>query len=1774
MAGFGDSNDIKIAVSLDTKDAVDGVKKLTDEINLFLKRVDAPFKKLGELSKEVTKAQIADIQAKRDVELQTIKSLDTANQQKHDRILERIRAEVASEKIASNEFLQLEKSRVNESIKLNQQKQVTARKIIDDTTKFNIAKVAAQLESEKSANIKSAKDFAEKEKSNRTEALKTIALINQETAKIKKTRIGDLGSTIGSGKAIDSLKNAFLGASVGIGRFNVGIGTLASTLGPTGLLVGGAGLATGAIIALGNAASNSLGRLADGANKVQGLSTAFSTLQQSLARDPSASIERLRTATQGLISDTELYQKANQAVLLGVPAKLFDESAEAAVKLGRAMGIDARLALESLSIGLGRQSRLYLDNLGIIVSATEAYRKYAQELKKSVNDLSDAEKRQAFFNETSTQLREGLARLPEIQDDVGIAYSKLNTLTQNASDAFLRSFNSSKELEGGIRSLREGLAVSLIPALERLGNVAGSIFAKLLDVASSTLPPVIGFIKELAENLDIVFFKSSATRAEQLQLEVTNLTKQLQQAEKSYEELQSRPSRLTEQQGQLVASLRERLNQVTQELNKTLQDQFAAKNKSVNIPLRIGNDQVLSDIAETESLLSGLKQKTEEDLGVIRLPGIDLSVVKQFEPELDGIFQAIESGKLTAEAAGIAIGDTVKKIGEAINEANKKVTELDIERVKKALATKPDNADLKLELATLEQRKKLLEEGIQLDEAQRRQVIKVVQAREKAAKKREQDAKTAAKEGKKLLDQQKRQIDDFVKSVRRNTKTAIDPKFERQLAELFRGVDADSQEFEDGLRDIAKAALDANTDLSVLSKTIKAQQKLLEQGVPKNQLPLSADAAEDAVAYNEELKKAQEGMFNLRELFKGPAGFVDGKQEGGGFFGFDLGTMDSGTEAQLAQQVQDSLASVFQAGADGFTREDVPAISAAVGAAAGAGIAAAFSLDPATGAQIGSAIGGILGNVFSQFGKDLPGTAERKAIDKYFGDLFDKGRLTVVLQNQLTGAIDESTGEAIRIAQAQLNRISDLVFEGFTPFAGELDFGGENFFNYFNTLSAEIQNSFNGVGVAIGMLQGLSTEQARLIGTALANNIGGNLQNLQVLVQQTGESFEDLSQTILKAFRDAQLTAEEAYNALVQLQNIYSEGIPGAIGDFRQAIENLNTALENDQPGQYALDSLRDIGAEGEEARASFETVVSSLGQTFGFAADQQARLFEALRLSGITSLQQLAQASDEQLLTLIRNINAIRENAEAPLAAVPVIPTAARTGGGGSKRDPAKDLLEKQKEEARKLTQESLRYLQIIKEINAEQLTTLAGGKEIAKINADILKTIKERDRIEKALNTELDKGAKGNKRRIGELSRALDELNKKLEAVRDSAKANERQYKQLDIAGIIPLIKSQNSLGLVAEQIGVSLQKNVDILVKGFLQGRLSIQEVNDEIKKTKDLLGPGIPGAVGAVTDAFQNLIDAGTQGGAFSVDAFTDIFAEFREKFNKEGSAFREAQRKQLVENLDIARQASLTAVGPEASEAARKALEVAKKALEDFRNVPLVPDLSDLREQLKGAFSPEQVDLFFQALDESGLKSFDQLEGASSEAIIGILGRLQELGFKFGETSEEAAGINKGLQDAETAANAGLDPLKEAIDLVKQFNEGATGLPPVFNSTTQAIGELNGPLSELAAGFDNIIEKLGLLSGNTFENEVVFNIRTTGEEGGKALIDLIFGDGSNASTGTGNGSTGGGGGAGGTGGRGGGGSKSGSKGDWIRLSPGVWRNKKTKRLVKSKDNPGA
>ena len=1480
MAGFGNENDIKITVALDTESAIQSAEELKKAVETSLKGFQDQFKKIESISKQANAVLIADIQSKEKIQLQALANEAAADRRRHAERLAQIDPEVAKTRYkyqsAAREAQNAAQQEIAAAERAAQEKIKADQREADNAIKLKQLEVRAAEAA--------AREFAAQESTKRTDALKTIAEINQATAKIKKTRVGDLGDTAGSGKLIEGLKNSIAALSVQFGNVNVGFGAFINNfknLGAAGASVSLVTAAVGAVIKFNKA----LDETATQAGKLEGLKTGFETLQRSIGQSPTKSIEDLRKATQGLISDVDLYQRANQAVLLGVPTKVFNEAAAAAVKLGRAMGIDASFGLESLSLGLGRQSRLYLDNLGIIVSAEEAYRNFASTVGKSVNDLDDAEKKAAFFAEALKKIKERADELPDPLDTVAIAQTKANVAEENANKIRLEAFNNT-------RALTEQYIVQqkLAETNAKTAYVYGAALAEVGAISKGIANGVSQFWTlakiGVAGALDAIFSLSPEKQIEALNAKIAESERRVQELNRKAQESGGL--------GIIARGNAAELRILNQELETDRKELERLKNilgelDGKNIKIKIDLTGIETAQQNIKTVFEGIAKEAEGQAGVFKISGLP-------DEQAAAIFKRYEEAKKEFD---LSIQDTtaLNKFKGVLKDIEAEVTGAPIKDAAKDLATNASNLITALSSGSLGKAKEALsgvgESLSTVNKAARATVLGVkdlgngITGINKRVSKSISELRKDQRDSTKDLKNQERQLKELTRSLGRALDKAIPVDIQKQLVDVFNDPQNSAEELQAKIQAIGEAFLKAEGDYQAFAKEVSELNKL------KNEAPgtLIQGSSKQQNALNETSKKLQElkkQSLDIRSILFGKKD-AQGNEAGGAFFGFDVGGIKPEGEAELAGQVQDFFATAFQAGVDGFAREDVPQIAAGAGALIGGGLAAYFSGgDPsitAAGAQAGAAIGSAFASVFEAFGKDLEGTKERKSIDKYFATLFDGDRLAVVIQGQLTGAIDEATGAAIRSAQPQLARISDLVFEGITPFAGDVEFGGEDFSNYFNTLSAEVQNSFNGIGIALGSLLGVSEETVRLIGTAIANNIGGELQNLQVLIQQTGESFEDLSKAILKAFRDSQITAEEAYNALVQLQNIYAEGIPGAIGDFQQAIENLNTSLENNQPGQYALDSLRDIGAEGEEARASFETVVSSLGQTFGFAADQQARLFEALRLSGINSLQQLAKASDEQLITLLRNINAIRQNAEAPLAAAPVLPSTSSGGGGGrrekSAAEIAAELLKKQREEARKLTQDSQEYLKIIEKINAGQLTNVEAGKAIVKINNDILNVIRQRDSVEKKLNEELDKGAKGNAKTIGELSKKLAELEERLQKVKEKAAENKREYKDLDISGVMPLIRSQNTLGLVARQIGVSLEKNVDILVKGFLQGRLSIKQVNDEINKTKELLGPGIPNSVGAVTDAFQNLIDAGTKGGQFSVDAFTDICAEYRD-----------------------------------------------------------------------------------------------------------------------------------------------------------------------------------------------------------------------------------------------------------------------------------------------------
>ena len=178
-----------------------------------------------------------------------------------------------------------------------------------------------------------------------------------------------------------------------------------------------------------------LSQMAASAAKVESMERAFNTLSGGVENAEEA-LNKLRQATDNTMTDFTLFQQANNAMILGV-SKNSDEMAEMfdiAQRLGRALGRDTASSVESLITGIGRQSRLMLDNIGIIVKSEEAYQAYAKELGISADRLTDAEKKQAFLEATMESARNKIEDLGKEVSSSQDSLDRFSTSMGNLSD--------------------------------------------------------------------------------------------------------------------------------------------------------------------------------------------------------------------------------------------------------------------------------------------------------------------------------------------------------------------------------------------------------------------------------------------------------------------------------------------------------------------------------------------------------------------------------------------------------------------------------------------------------------------------------------------------------------------------------------------------------------------------------------------------------------------------------------------------------------------------------------------------------------------------------------------------------------------------------------------------------------------------------------------------------------------------------------------------------------------------------------------------------------------------------------------------------------------------------------------------------------------------------------------------------------------------------------------------------------------------------------------
>lgn len=176
------------------------------------------------------------------------------------------------------------------------------------------------------------------------------------------------------------------------------------------------------------------------AMQIDSVTAGFDNLSASIGTTGSKLKKDLRAALRGTVSDFDLMKTANNAMILKV-AQTGDQLAELAQiarVLGRAVGRDAVDAFNDLATGIGRQSRLILDNLGIVVNVGKAWDDYANSLGKSAEELSDWQRRAAFQEAVIQQGREMMLVLGDDADTLADQYGRMFADIQNALDNIIK----------------------------------------------------------------------------------------------------------------------------------------------------------------------------------------------------------------------------------------------------------------------------------------------------------------------------------------------------------------------------------------------------------------------------------------------------------------------------------------------------------------------------------------------------------------------------------------------------------------------------------------------------------------------------------------------------------------------------------------------------------------------------------------------------------------------------------------------------------------------------------------------------------------------------------------------------------------------------------------------------------------------------------------------------------------------------------------------------------------------------------------------------------------------------------------------------------------------------------------------------------------------------------------------------------------------------------------------------------------------------------------
>lgn len=151
--------------------------------------------------------------------------------------------------------------------------------------------------------------------------------------------------------------------------------------------------------------------LMNSAAKAEQEKRSFESLAASYGASGSQIISSLKEISRGTVDTMTLIRSAGTAMMMGIKPDDTIQLMKIAAATAKMTGQTTVQAFADISLAVGRQSRMILDNLGIIIDEEKAYDGYKAKLNIVGRELTETEKKQAFMNATLTAGKDLMARM-------------------------------------------------------------------------------------------------------------------------------------------------------------------------------------------------------------------------------------------------------------------------------------------------------------------------------------------------------------------------------------------------------------------------------------------------------------------------------------------------------------------------------------------------------------------------------------------------------------------------------------------------------------------------------------------------------------------------------------------------------------------------------------------------------------------------------------------------------------------------------------------------------------------------------------------------------------------------------------------------------------------------------------------------------------------------------------------------------------------------------------------------------------------------------------------------------------------------------------------------------------------------------------------------------------------------------------------------------------------------------------------------------------------